>query len=200
MRLAFDLTSVAKERRGGIGTYGWELVRALAELAPAAGHELVIGVRPNRWLRRGLLRDLVPGATPRLLLDPWADACLSRPDVLHSVGVRLPARLRAARVVTLHDVNVFEFPELSDERWRRERQARIRQTLARADLAIAYSSQGREALVAHTGFPAERVRVVPCGVDTARFRRPDEAVLRAALARHGLLAADGAPRPYVLLA
>ncbi len=198
MRLAFDLTSVAKPRRGGIGTYGWELVRAIAAAAPQ--HELVLAVRPNRWLKRGLLRDIAPGVRPRLLLDTWADACLSRPDVLHSVGVRLPARMRAARVVTLHDVNVFEFPELSDERWRQERQARIVQTLARADLAIAYSSQGREALAAHTGFPADRVRVVPCGVDTARFRRPGDAALRSALARHELLAPDGAPRPYVLLA
>jgi len=197
MRLAFDVTSVCKPRRGGIATYGWELLRALAAGAPQ--HELVLGVRPNRWLRRHLLRDLLPGSAPRLLLDPWADARLARPDVLHAIGVRLPARMRAARVVTLHDINVFEFPELSDEHWRAERQARIRQTLARADLVISYSAQGRAALERHLAFPPSRVRVVPCGVDTARFRRPDDATLRAVLARHGLLGATGAPRPYVLL-
>lgn len=197
MRLAFDVTSLCKPRRGGIGTYGWELLRALAAAAPR--HELVLGLRPNRWLRRRLLDGLLPGSAPRLLLDPWADARLGRPDVLHALGVRLPSRMRAARVVTLHDVNVFEFPELSDPHWRAARQARILQTLARADLAIAYSAQGRQALAEHTGFPAARVRVVPCGVDTARFRRPDEAALRDALRRHDLLDAAGAPRPYVLL-
>jgi glycosyltransferase involved in cell wall biosynthesis len=204
MRLAFDLTSCTKPHRGGIATYGWELVRAVARAAPE--HELVLGVRPNRWLRRrlldALLADLRPGTSARLLLDPWVDARLQRPDVLHSVGVRLPplgAAPRSARVVTVHDVNVFEFPELSEEVWRAERQERIRQTLARADLVIAYSEQGRAALAEHVAFPSDRVRVVPCGVDTAYFARPNEPTLRATLQRHDLLGADGAPRPYVLL-
>jgi len=204
MRLAFDVTSCAKSRRGGIATYGWELVRAVARAAPE--HELVLGVRPNRWFKRELLADLVAelpsNAQLRLLLDRWADGLLRKPDVLHSVGVRLPPRgpgPRSARVVTVHDVNVFEVPELSEERWRGERQARIRETLARADLVIAYSEQGRAALAEHVAFPSDRVRVVPCGVDTAFFARPGEAVLRATLERHGLLAPDGASRPYVLL-
>ena len=161
VRIAFDVTTVAKPRRGGIATYGWELIRAVARVAPE--HEIVLGVRPNRWLRRshldGLLADLRPDTRPRLLLDARADARLQRPDVLHGIGVRLPPLRggpRSARVVTLHDVNVFESPELSAERWRDERQARIRQTLARADLALSYSEQGRAALAEHLQFPPER--------------------------------------------
>jgi glycosyltransferase involved in cell wall biosynthesis len=200
MRLAFDVTSVVKPRRGGIAAYGWELIRAIARVAPE--HELVLGVRPNRWTQRALLDELraqLPReAAVRLLLDPWADARLQRPDVLHAIGVRLPPRMHAARLVTLHDVNVFEAPELSDPDWLGKRQARIKQTLARAELVISYSEQGRQALAEHLGFPAERVRVVPCGVDAAAFARPDEPTLRDALERHGLLAGDR-PAPYVLL-
>ena len=200
MRLAFDATSVVKPRRGGIAGYGWELIRAIARVAPE--HELVFGVRPNRWTQRALLDELraqLPrGATLRLLLDPFADRRLLRPDVLHAIGVRLPPRMRAARIVTLHDVNVFEAPELSEPDWRDKRQARIRETLARADLVISYSEQGRAALAEHLAFPPDRVRVVPCGVDAAAFARPDEAALRATLQRQGLFA-GGAPVPYALL-
>jgi alpha-1,3-rhamnosyl/mannosyltransferase len=200
MRLAFDVTSVVKPRRAGIAGYGWELIRAIARVAPE--HELVLGVRPNRWTQRGLLDELraaLPhGAALRLLVDPFADRRPLRPDVLHAIGVRLPARISAARVVTLHDINVFEYPEVSSPEWREKRQARIRQTLERTDLAISYSEQGRAALAEHLGFPPDRVRVVPCGVDAAAFARPAEPALRAALGRHALLDA-GAPVPYALM-
>ena len=41
MRLAFDVTSCVKERRGGIATYGWNLVQACARVAPE--HEPLLG-------------------------------------------------------------------------------------------------------------------------------------------------------------
>jgi glycosyltransferase involved in cell wall biosynthesis len=201
MRLAFDLTSVAKEQRGGIATYGWELVRAVVRAQPQ--REFVLSVRPNRWFKRKLVGDILQGIRPpvrtRLLLDPIADGSLGRPDVLHAIGIRLPARMKAARVVTVHDTNVFEYPEASDERWRQKRQARIRQTLARADLVIAYSEQGRQALAERLNFPADRVRIVPCGVDTTRFRPLTSQEVEAVLRRRRLVTAEGSPRPYVLL-
>lgn len=207
MKVAFDVTSCAKPRRGGIATYGWELIAACARVAPE--HEYELAVRPNRWLARGHLeglaravaqrgetaREATGGAAPapRLLLDAFADLCLGPVDVLHSIGVRLPPRGRFAKVVTLHDLNVFEFPELSEPAWRDKRQARIKQTLARADSVIVYSRAGAAMLQQQLGFPAERVAVVPIGVDTARFFPRSEAERRPVLERLGL---DG--RPYVL--
>jgi len=203
VKVAFDVTTCAKRRRGGIATYGWELIEACARVAPQNEYELA--VRPNRWLARRHLRGLSraianpaaanPGtaAPPRLLLDALADLCLGPIDVLHSIGVRLPPRGRFAKVATLHDLNVFEFPELSEPAWRKTRQARIRQTLARADFVIVYSRSGAAALQRHLAFPAERTRIVPIGVDTARFRPFPEEDRRVALERPGLLG-----RPYVL--
>jgi len=199
MKIAFDLTSVAKAHRGGIATYGHALVSACARVAPQ--HEYVLAVRPNRWTARGHLRELLAATGARgvrPLLDAFPDASLSGADVLHSIGVRLPPRGRCARVVTLHDLNVFEFPELSDADWREQRQARIRQTVARADLIIAYSEQGRSALAELLAVDPARVAVIPCGVDTQAFARPPAPALAAVLARHGLLdTTSGAPRPYI---
>jgi len=203
VKLAFDVTSCAKARRGGIATYGWELIAACAAVAPE--HEYRLALRPNRWMARRHVDELVarlaaraPGARPeppRLLLDVFAELCLGPVDVLHSIGVRLPPRGRGrfARVVTLHDLNVFEFPELSGPAWRATRQARIRETLARADRVIVYSRAGARALQALLGFPEERIDVVPIGVDTARFRPRGEAERRATLERLGL-----SGRPYLL--
>jgi glycosyltransferase involved in cell wall biosynthesis len=212
MRVAFDVTTCAKPRRGGIATYGWELIGACARVAPRNDYRLVL--RPNRWMARRHLKPLgarlaaaaaaaaAPDAAaaareeldpPLLLLDAFADLCLGSVDVLHSIGVRLPGRGRFAKVVTLHDLNVFEFPELSSPEWRDKRQARIRQTLARADRVIVYSRAGAAALQRLLGFPAERVRVVPIGVDPAHFHPLTPEQRRPALQALGL--AEG---PYVL--
>jgi len=190
VKIGFDVSSCVKAERGGIANYGWSLIAACARVAPE--HEYRLFVRPHRWFRRELLADLLPGVRPRLLIDSFAGRALSGLDVLHGIGVRLPPR-GCARVVTLHDLNVLEFPELSTEEWRRKRTARIRQTLERAHLVISYSEQGARALGEHLQFPRERVRVVPIGIDTAVLRQPAPAVLREVLVRHGVH-----PRPYVL--
>ena len=204
MRVAFDVTSCAKPRRGGIATYGWELIAACARAAPQ--HEYALLVRPHHWLARQHVDGLAaavaqatgrPPASlrPRLLLEFLPGQGLGQAEVLHSIGVRLPprGRSRALRVATLYDINVFEFPELSDARWRERRQARIRETIPRADRVIVTSRAGAEALAAHLDVPPERVRVIPIGVDTARFRPLPPQAVRPVLERHALLG-----RPYVL--
>jgi glycosyltransferase involved in cell wall biosynthesis len=193
MRIVLDVTSCAKERRGGIGNYGAQLVQGLRRVAP--DHELVMALRPQRWGQRELVADLCAGGAPRLLLDRLNPLTLRRPvDVFHGVGVRLPARGGFPRTVTLHDLNVFEFPELASDDWRRTRQARIRQTVARADLLLSYSEQGAAALGQYLGVARERVRVVPLGVDTSHFRRPDDAALARVSAKHRL-----DDKPYVVM-
>ncbi len=189
--IAFDVTSCAKAERGGIGGYGRSLIAALGALRPELSVRLAL--RPNRWLARGHLAGLLPRAPRRLLVDRLVRPLVGPIDLLHSIGVRLPPDRGCARVATLHDLNVFEYPELSDERWRRERQARIRQTVGRADLLVSYSEQGARSLHEQLGVPPERVAVVPCGVDTDVFRRPEPGRLASVLARHRL-----ADRPYLL--
>jgi len=184
VRVVVDVTSSVKEHRGGIANYALELVRGLARVAP--GHELVLAVRNNRWLRRGLIGDVLPEVPRRLLVDGLAWATLGRVDVFHATGVRLPAGARFPKVVMLHDLNVFEFPELSKASWLAKRRARIVQTVRRADLLLSYSRQGVEALAEHVGVDPARVRVVPLGVDMERFARPADAVLDDVLARHQL--------------
>ncbi|MGQ0553070.1 MAG: glycosyltransferase family 4 protein [Planctomycetota bacterium] len=193
MRIVFDLTSCAKPERGGISGYGRMLVPACARALPA--HDYVPAVRANRWLKRGLVADLLPGRRVRLLTNRAPGLLLGEIDVLHAIGAHLPAGGRFAKVTTLPDLNVFEFSELSEPGWRARRQARIRQTLARADLVLAFSEQGAAALVQHLNWPRERTRVVPLGVDTALFRPLRGAALAAALASLGL-----GDRPYVLSA
>ncbi len=192
MKIVFDVTSCAKARRGGIGNYGRELIQACARVAPANDYRL--GLRLNRWAKRHLVGDILPGVSPRPLID-GLDPLLwgSSPDIFMGIGVRLPARFPCPRAVMIHDVNTFEFPELSSEKWAAVRQAKIRETVARAELSLTPSAQGARVLHEHVGVPLHRIRVVPEGFDPEIFRPPAADVLQTTLTKHGL---DG--RPYIM--
>lgn len=192
MRVAFDVTSSAKAHRGGIGGYSVSLLRAMAAVAPHV--ELVPAVRLSRWRDRMLAADLVPGVTPRPLLDHFHRLTLGGPvDVLHALGARLPPGGNMLKVVTIHDLNVFEQPDLALPHWRDQRQVRLRRAASRADAVISDSRQGAASLHEHLQLPPEQVHVVPLGVDAQRFRphAPDElAAVRAKASPDG--------RPYLL--
>ncbi len=191
MRVALDVTSCAKQQRGGIGNYGAFLIQALARVAPE--HDYVLCLRPQRFLDRRRCDDLMPTQPRRLIVDPISALLLGKVDAFHGIGVRLPDTRAFGKSFMLHDLNVFEHPELARPDWRRKRGRRIRQTVSRADLVVVLSEQGARAAVEHLGLPRERLRVIPHGVDTTRFRPPTEeqvADLRGRL--------DLGQRPYVL--
>lgn len=193
MRVVFDVTTCAKPRRGGISTYGTQLIHACRRVAP--DNEYVFAVRSHRWLKRHLLDELLAGARPRLLLDGLQWMTLGRPvDAFHSIGVRLPAVGGFPRTFMLHDLNVFEFPELSTVEWAVTRQQRIRETVARADRVLCYSENGAATLQHYVDTPREKIRVVPLGVDTDTFRRAPDERLHEVLTRHELV-----DRPYLFM-
>ena len=191
VRIALDVTSCVKTKRRGIASYGWELAAALGR--SGAEEEFLLVVRQNRWLRRGLVRDMLPGARIRPCVDGFEWLTMRGIDVVHSIGARLPASARFARVATIHDLNVFEFPEQAGDSWRVTRSRRIRQTVGRADLIVALSGQGADSLQEHLGISRDRIRVVPHGVDAARFSAVDRSKIDEVLGRLGI-----AGGPFVL--
>ncbi len=186
-----DVSSCCKERRGGIAGYGWNLLTAMGRVAPE--HEFVLGVRSHRWTARKLIDGLLPDAPRKLLFDPLAGLTFGGVDVFHSIGVRLPRTRAFPKVITLYDLNVFEFPELAKPAWREKRQARIRQTVPRADRILTLAQQGADAAHEILGVEHERLRPVLLAVDTDQFKRPGDELIAAAAERHGL-----GERPYVL--
>jgi len=155
--------------------------------------DVVLTVRPSRAFKRGLVADVLPGHSAQVVFETLPELTIGRVDAFHGVGTRLPRGGRFAKTFTLHDINVFEFPELSRDAWRETRQARIRQTVERADLIILPSRQGAAAAQEHLGLQASRIRVVPLGVDVHHFVPRPEAEVLAARERLGL-----GTRPYVL--
>jgi len=174
----------------GIGRYAEGLVRGLIELAPAVepclwavfrrsgevAHRLPPGVRARRWPLPGRLADRLGwlGYPP--------DRALGGCDVWHHTDFVVP-RTRCPSVMTLHDV-IF----LEDDRWHgRARSERLAATLALATRRCARflvpTEHVKRDVIARTPIDESRIRVVPPGVDAARFANAPPA---------------GRARPYVL--
>jgi len=93
-------------------------------------------------------------------------------------------------VVTVHDAAPLLYPEAFTARGRWFHERGLKAAARRADLVIAVSRAGAEEIAEHTDISAERIRVVPNGVDAVEVTQDQ---VRAAVASWGLAGA-----PYVL--
>lgn len=86
-------------------------------------------------------------------------------DVVHAPSLAVPPQGRGALVVTVHDAAAVLFPEAFSARGRRFHRQGTAAAARRADRVITVSEAARQEIAAHTGIAAERIAVVPNGVD-----------------------------------
>ena len=89
----------------------------------------------------------------------------ARLDVLHCTTFRGPSHSRTPVVVTVHDLAILRWPEAFPAWHRLYGRAGLRHVLRAAAAIVAVSETTKDETVALTGVPAERIRVVPNGVD-----------------------------------
>ena len=88
-------------------------------------------------------------------------------DVLHCTTFRGPLRSSVPTVVTVHDLAILRAPA-AFPRWHRlYGRAGLERVLRAADVIVAVSEFTRREVTALVDVPAERVRVVPNGVDAS---------------------------------
>lgn len=188
----------------GAGRYTAALA---AGLAARSDVELTLVARSGdgaRWEQlapRAAVESRAPGPRPLRLV--WEQARL--PGLLerlavgvhHSPHYTMPELGGAgpARVVTVHDMTFFDHPEWHERSKVIFFRRAIRVAAAHADVVICVSQTTADRLRQRSS-PAAEVRVIPHGVDHARFR-PDAALVgdgRAGDALAGL----GVRPPYVV--
>jgi glycosyltransferase involved in cell wall biosynthesis len=86
-------------------------------------------------------------------------------DLFHSPTFRGPLRARAPVVVTVHDLAILRHPETFPAWHRAYGRVGLRATVRAADAVLALSEHTRAETEELLGVPAERIRIVPNGVD-----------------------------------
>jgi glycosyltransferase involved in cell wall biosynthesis len=210
MRVGLNVEQLLYRAPGGIGRYTAKLAGLLPLLFPddtivtfTAHHSEdetnqayqrfgldQVGVSPplDLPLPRALLyQSWHMTGLPRL---GWLSPALRGLDVIHAPSVAVPPSNQARLVVTIHDLAPLLFPETFPPRGRRFHVQGIRAAARRAALVITVSEAASAEILEHTPIPAERLRVVPNGVD---LLQADEDTVAETLARRGLSRV-----PYVL--
>jgi glycosyltransferase involved in cell wall biosynthesis len=87
-------------------------------------------------------------------------------DVLHCTTFRGPVGSSVPTVVTVHDLAILRAPEVFPRWHRLYGRFGLERVLRAADAIVAVSEFSRAETVELTGVPAERIRVLPHGVDS----------------------------------
>lgn len=203
MKIALS-TSVIQRGKSGVGQYVLELVRAL--LPAAAQHEFTLYVLeadlPLFDFAREAMR-LEPVAErhrPPVRNILWHQTALPQRvrragiDVLHVPSYRRLLWPRpCALVATIHDLAPFHLAGKYD--WARMFYGRVvaRALAQRQDEIVAVSAETAAGLKKHFALSADRVTVVPNGLDHARFRPEHDLHTRPSLG-----VAQGVTAPFFL--
>lgn len=178
-----NLLTLVPGGMGGTETYARELITrlgsapevAITTLVPRSAHGFTPGGVPEV-----VFSGVSGGPSTRERLTTVIQATTRRRSILKELDghdlvhlpftAEIPQLPRSMRVVqTLHDVQHLDLPhlfskaELAYRRWSYERSAR------HADLVITISEFSRTQIMKHLDVPAERIAVVPLGVDSTAF-------------------------------
>ncbi len=180
--IGIDVTALATSASGGIGVSQWATMRALARID--SGHRFVmystrapvvpftdqplyvkwpvrlgsgLAARSNIvWMQTGINRMLKRDAI----------------DLFWSPRHLLPFGARGvAKVATIQDFWHLHHPEQQPFINRTLNRLLISRILKRADHIVTTSQATADDAIGHYGIPAERITVVPLGVDPGVFRR-----------------------------
>ena len=197
VRVLIDASALPPSR-GGVGRYVDELIAHL----PQVGVEAAVVCQP----RDVELYTASVGSRNILVVPAWASSPTRRllweqvglprlirsrrPDIVHSPHYTMPlanSRRRGPKqVVTLHDATFFSDPHLHLAVKARFFAQWTRFSCRRADALLVPSQATKDEVVRAVHADADRITVIPHGVDHQRFRRPSADEVRDARGWLGL--------------
>lgn len=163
LRLLFEVTALMRRERTGVAVYVRELATALAQRDDI---ELRPVWRPSRWKGRRMIADhLSIPSRPFLPIIGRRQG-----DIYHGPDFRVPSPGRIRRVVTVHDLVVFE-DGLVDERFAIEGRAKMSRMIRRdrPDRIAVVSRFTRDRLIEHFPEVADVIHVTCPGIDHRLF-------------------------------
>ena len=200
-RIAFDASPLTGDLISGVGWCEANLTEALTRLHPELQYrfEYFTLRSPEEKVRRmqpfvrentplhparfsPLLYRMLTNFVPvpyRLFQGNWA-------DLTHFFNYIVPPGVHGKTVVTVHDMVLHAYPETMRTRTRMLLKTGLKRSMKRADRIVTDSDFSRREIAKYYPEFAEKVRVVPCGVDTKRFAPPSDTEIARVKAAHHL--------------
>lgn len=162
MRIGLDARLNAY-RTGGIPNYTYQLLAALASVAPDDTFVALQHIRHKQPLVQSPNVVRSPLCTPpHHRLEAWSlpvELLPQRLDVFHCPDFIIPRRCPCAAVVTIHDLAFLRYPDILDDSARRY-YGRVRESVWNAEAIIAVSRSTQQDITEFLALPPERITVV----------------------------------------
>ena len=201
MNIAFDASPLIGDLISGVGWCEAYLTEALSRLHPDNGYrfEYFTLRSPEEKVRR--MQPFVQENTPlhpaafspllyRMLTNfmpvPYRAFQGNWADITHFFNFIVPPGVHGKTVVTVHDMVLRAYPETMRARTRILLETGLKRSMKRADRIVTDSDFSRREIIRYYPEFAEKVRVVPCGVDTKRFSPVSAEEIARVKQAHGL--------------
>lgn len=187
MIIAFDAHVFLEEEKTGIGWYAFHLLNALSNNKDyhfifyifGAGVEktkiqnfkkyldsleLQYEVRICKYMSQKVYKLMTA-------VVPLPFSCFFRQDadVTFFLNYVIPPGVRGKRITMIHDMTYKVFPETQTLRSRIWLFLSMKRTLRRADAVVTASMFSKSEIIKYTGFDAEKITTISCGVDRNLF-------------------------------
>ena len=174
LHVAWD-NSLARRNPAGTGVYSSQLIHALG-LQPGLNLEVFDGWDPS-GRARGVYGDQAVFARGHRALTHlfWSHFYFphllrkNRFDVIHSPAFVIPFGCPCPSVVTVLDLSFLMFPAQFEKRWQTYVKTVMPSVLRTVSGVICISEHSKQELLKSYQIPSDKIRVVHCGIDHARF-------------------------------
>ena len=167
--IALDATYSADAQLNGIGVYSRRLIETLLTLDTR--HRFMICYRLSRWgrrqhfLRPGAVADARANFSTHVYQEPVTFWLPWQARLFHSLAQRPPAFHFRREIVTVFDIFPITGENYSTPDFRKKFSELLLEAVGRAARVITASHSTEQLLISHANVPAEKIRVIPLGVD-----------------------------------
>jgi glycosyltransferase involved in cell wall biosynthesis len=184
MRITFDAGPLVADRLTGIGWCEVGQTTAMPELYPSDRYEysFFTSSKPERkervraiagkklHLNSSSFSGYIYRAASAFLPLPYSFFFGRKSDVTHFFNYIIPPLVRGKKVVTVHDMVYKAFPETVRGRTMLMLNLGLKSSMRRADVIVTDSEFSKSEIIKYFPKHRDKIRVVPCGVDTKKFR------------------------------
>lgn len=184
MNIAFDALPLISDRMTGIGWCEAGQTTAMARMYPENNYTYNFFSRKDDHIKLERLAPFSQNIKPELVHFsgyiyravstfvpvPYSIFFGKNADITHFFNYIAPPKVHGRTVITVHDMVYKAFPETVRGRTKIMLNTGLKQSMKRADIIVTDSEFSKSEIIRYFPNHAEKIRVVPCGVDLNKFR------------------------------
>lgn len=183
--------------RSGLGNFGRNLIRALAQYYPDNQY-LLLNSHPGKVSfghELSPVKEIRPVLSGPLYRDIWRQYLMSnhvrklKPDLFHGLSMELPkgiTKTGVPSVLSVHDLIFLRYPELYKKIDRSIYTAKLRRSVNEATLIVATSEQTKKDLVEYLDLPESDIKVIYQGVQPLYWQKADQKEIEETILQYRL--------------